>query len=162
MYGPWVDQAARAMQDLVGAAANARIYNAKGPVATDDRVVTLFVDDLRLGLAHRLVRRLADAGLKAQVGTDLAALPPVTETAKPAIMPLPTGSLKAGPDLYAASSESGTKATIQLTRSLMESNGVQVLNAVETGDPSGHAWAEAGQIDHRGHDDGIRMVDYLD
>ena len=162
MYGPWVDQAARAMQDLVGPAANARTYNAKGPVATDGRVVTLFVDGLRLDLAHRLVGRLADGGLEAEVGTDLAALPPVTETAKPAIMPLPTGALKAGPDLYAASSESGTKATIQLTRSLMESNGVQVLNAVETGDPSGHAWAEAGQIDHRGHDDGIRMVGYLD
>ena len=67
-----------------------------------------------------------------------------------------------GPDLHAASSKSGTKATIQVTRSLMAKQGLQVLDSVETGDPSGRAWAEAGEIDHRGHDVGIRIVEYLD
>jgi hypothetical protein len=44
----------------------------------------------------------------------------------------------------------------------MTENGVQVLNATETGDPSSSAWTEVGEFDHRGHDVGIRLVDYLD
>jgi hypothetical protein len=44
----------------------------------------------------------------------------------------------------------------------MADNGVQVLAPSETGDPSGAAWAEAGEIDHHGHDVGVRLVDYLD
>jgi hypothetical protein len=44
----------------------------------------------------------------------------------------------------------------------MVDNGVEVLSPTETGDPSGAAWAEAGEIDHRGHDVGIRLVDHLD
>ena len=39
---------------------------------------------------------------------------------------------------------------------------MQVLAPGETGDPSGTAWTEAGEIDHRGHDAGVRLVDYLD
>ena len=44
----------------------------------------------------------------------------------------------------------------------MSDNGVQVLGPTETGDPSGTAWAEAGELDHRGHDVGVRLVDHLD
>jgi hypothetical protein len=44
----------------------------------------------------------------------------------------------------------------------MGEHGVQVLTGSDTGDPSGTAWAEAGEIDHRGHDVAVRLVDYLD
>jgi hypothetical protein len=44
----------------------------------------------------------------------------------------------------------------------MADNGVQVLSPTETGNPKGAAWAEAGEIDHRGHDVGARLVDHLD
>jgi hypothetical protein len=44
----------------------------------------------------------------------------------------------------------------------MTEHGIQVLGATETGDVSGSAWAEAGEVDHRGHDVGGRLVDYLD
>jgi hypothetical protein len=44
----------------------------------------------------------------------------------------------------------------------MVDNGVQVLGSSEAGDTSGSAWAEAGEIDHRGHDLGARLVDLLD
>ena len=89
-------------------------------------------------------------------------MPTVTQTAKPALVPVAEGALIAGPDLHPANSVTGTKATIQVLRSLMADNGVQVLGPTETGDPSGTAWAEAGEFDHRGHDVGIRLVDYLD
>jgi hypothetical protein len=44
----------------------------------------------------------------------------------------------------------------------MQERGLQVLTATEMGDPAGSAWTEAGEIDHRGHDVGVRLVDYLD
>src|SRR6266536_4109959 len=39
---------------------------------------------------------------------------------------------------------------------------LQVLGRTETGDSSGTAWTETGELDHRGHDVGIRLVDYVD
>jgi hypothetical protein len=44
----------------------------------------------------------------------------------------------------------------------MAENGVQVVGATDTGDPSGTAWTETGEIDHRGHDFGMRLVEFLD
>jgi hypothetical protein len=43
----------------------------------------------------------------------------------------------------------------------MVENQVQVLGPTDCGDPSGTAWTEVGELDHRGHDVGSRLVDYL-
>ena len=56
----------------------------------------------------------------------------------------------------------GTTASIQVLRTLMTDNGVQVLTSTDSGNPTGTAWTEVGEIDHRGHDVGVRLVDYLD
>jgi hypothetical protein len=117
---------------------------------------------LRLDVAHRLLDRLASSTLDVSLTTSLAALPTVTQTSKPALVPVPSGALMAGPDLHPSNAATGTKASIQVLRSLMADAGVQVLGPVDTGDPSGTAWAEAGELDHRGHDMGARVVDYLD
>jgi hypothetical protein len=162
MYRPWLDAGARALQNLVGPMANAHTYEPGSPVSATDGMVTVFVDGLRLDVAHRLRERLAGVGLQADLETTFAPLPTVTETAKPALMPLREGSLVAGPEFHAAAAYSGTTATIQVTKALMTKSGVQVLDGVEVGDPSGSAWAEAGEVDHRGHDDGVQLVDYLD
>jgi len=94
--------------------------------------------------------------------TSLSALPTVTETAKPVLVPTVDGALGPGPELHAANVATGTKASIQVLRTLMGEHGVQVLGLIETGDPAGTAWTEAGELDHRGHDVGGRLVDYLD
>ena len=162
MYRPWVDGGAHALQSLVGPMANAHTY-AAGPMASAiPGTVTVFVDGLRLDVAHRIEERLAAVGLDVDAATSLAALPTVTQTAKPALVPVAEGALTAGPDLHPANSVTGTKASIQVLRSLMADSGVQVLGTTDTGDPSGTAWTEAGEFDHRGHDVGIRLVDYLD
>jgi hypothetical protein len=44
----------------------------------------------------------------------------------------------------------------------MVEHGVQVLGPTETGNPFGTAWTETGEIDHRGHDVGLRLVYHLD
>jgi hypothetical protein len=162
MYRPWLEAGAKALQAAIGPMVNAHSYQPGPSASTAQGTATVFVDGLRLDVAHRVHERLANVGLASSVGVSLAALPTVTQTAKPALIPVTAGALVAGPELYPANAATGTKATIQVLRSLMADNNVQVVNAVETGDPSGTAWTEAGELDHRGHDMGVRLVDYLD
>lgn len=161
MYRSWLDAGAKALQSAIGPAANAA-YEPGPPASTAKGTVTVFVDGLRLDVARRVQERLAGAGLHVDPNTSLSALPTVTPTAKSALIPVPEGSLVAGPDLDAANTVTGTKASIQVLRSLMDQNSVQVLSLGETGDTSGTAWAEVGEIDARGHSFGIRLVDHLD
>lgn len=162
IYRPWLDAMASRFQAAIGSMAHAGTYRAGPPASTVAGTATLFIDGLRLDVAHRLVHRLAGASLNVELDTSLAALPTVTETAKPALVPVSPDALTAGPGLHPASPNTGTKASIQVLRSLMIDAGVQVLRLTETGDASGVAWTEAGEIDHRGHDVGVRLVDYLD
>jgi len=158
MYRPWLEAGAKALQAVIGPLANDDSYQAE----TAKGAVILFVDGLRLDVAHRIHESLAAAGLDVSVSTSLSALPTVTPTAKPALVPVRPGALTGGPDLHAANAATGTKATIQVLRSLMAERDIDVLTATETGNPSKAAWTEAGEFDHRGHDGGIRLVDYLD
>ncbi|WP_375503679.1 BREX-1 system phosphatase PglZ type B [uncultured Jatrophihabitans sp.] len=162
MYRPWLDAVASRFQAAIGPMAHAGTYHPGPPASTAAGTATLFVDGLRLDVAHRLAHRLAGASLGVELDTSLAALPTVTETAKPALVPVQSDALTAGPGLHPANAITGTKASIQVLRSLMIDKGVQVLGPTESGDPSGVAWTEAGEVDHRGHDVGARLVDYLD
>jgi hypothetical protein len=162
IYRQWLDVGAKVLQNAIGPMANAHTYDPGPPPPTASGTVTVFVDGLRLDVGRRVQARLAGAGLEVSATTSLSALPTVTQTAKPALVPAAKGSLGAGPGLHPANTMTGTKASIQVLRSLMTENGVQVLGPTEVGDPGGAAWAEAGEIDHRGHDVGVRLVDYLD
>jgi hypothetical protein len=162
IYRPWLEAGAIATQSAIGPLANGHTYEPGPNASTASGVVTVFVDGLRLDVAHRVQERLGRVGLNATISTSLAALPTVTQTAKPALVPVLPGSLAAGPDLDPVNAATGTKATIQVLRSLMSANGVQVLGNADLGNPSGAAWTEAGELDHRGHDVGIRLVDYLE
>lgn len=162
MYRWWLDAAAKALLAAVGPMANSHIYKPGPPASATKGTATVFVDGLRLDLAHRLQDRLAGTGLDVQAATTLAALPTVTETAKPALVPVPAGSLGAGEELWAARASSGAKAAKTVLESLAAEAGMQWLSQVETGDPSGVAWAEAGQVDHFGHDLGVQFVDDID
>jgi hypothetical protein len=162
MYGPWLDAIASRFQAAIGPMAHAGTYHPGHAASPAVGTATLFVDGLRLDVAQRLLHRLSSASLNVELSTSLAALPTVTETAKPALVPVLSGALAAGPGLHPANAVTGTKASIQVLRSLMSDADVQVLGTTETGDPSGAAWAEAGEVDHRGHDVGVRLVDYLD
>ena len=162
LYRQWLDDGARALQKAIGPMANAHTYMPGPRASTMPGAITVFVDGLRLDVARRVEEQLAGAGLDVVTTTSLAALPTVTETAKAALVPAQTTSLGPGPDLYPANVVTGTKASIQVLRGLMAENGVQVVGATHTGDPSGTAWTETGEIDHRGHDVGVRLVEFLD
>jgi hypothetical protein len=162
LYWQWLDAGARALQQAIGPMANAYTYESGPPARTTPGTVTVFVDGLRLDVAQGVQERLAGIGLDVAASTSLAALPTVTQTSKPTLVPAASGLLAAGPELHPVNAATGTKASIRVLRSLMADNGVQVLGPTETGDPLGTAWAETGEIDRRGHEVGVRLVDYLD
>ncbi|WP_217922213.1 BREX-1 system phosphatase PglZ type B [Miltoncostaea oceani] len=162
IYRWWLDAGARALQTIVGPMADSDSYRLGAQASTAAGTVSVFVDGLRLDIAQRLVEQLADGGRDVELTTSLAALPTVTETAKAALVPVPAGSLAAGEDLGAARASSGAKASKAVLESLARESGVQWMSAIETGDPSGAGWTEAGQIDHLGHEAGAPLIDDVD
>jgi hypothetical protein len=162
LYRPWLDAGATALQAAIGPMANAHTYQSGPPASIAPGTVTVFVDGLRLDIAHRVAERVASASLEVALTTTLAALPTVTPTAKAALVPVADGALAAGSDLGPINAATGTKASIQVLRALMIDAGVQVLGPGDSGDPGGTAWTEAGDVDRLGHEFDVRLVDYLD
>lgn len=159
IYAPWLDAAARRLQDLVAAA----------PLAADEGqddetaqagTVFLFADGLRLDVSKRLVQRLETAGLTVAAATRWAALPSVTATAKPACSPV-AGQLEGGaPGEDFQPSIAGTEQRLSWDRfrKLLGAAGYQCLSAQATGDPVGRAWTECGELDKMGHNTGAKLA----
>jgi hypothetical protein len=162
IYRPWLDAVGRAFQDAIGPAANAGTYVAGAAPTLAPGEVIAFVDGLRLDVGRALVTRLTSMALTANVTTDLAALPTVTPTAKPALVPIPPQQLGPGNELDARRLPDGPSATIGVLRKLMAEADVQVLGHDDLGDPKAKAWTEAGEIDQRGHELGLRLAHNLE
>lgn len=162
IYTPWLDSLAHEMQVLAGAGSGSNGYSSQSSPSTVDGTAILFVDGLRFDLGKRLVRRLEGAGFRTALEPALAALPTVTETAKPAVMPLPEASLGPGQEFATVSTATGSKATIQVLRKLMTEYGIDVLGEAETGPSSATSWSECGDIDAQAHHFGVRLVDHID
>lgn len=162
VYKPWADACARSLQTAVGPMANAATYVAASPPSPASGDVVVFVDGLRLDVAYRLNDRLAGSGLDADLSTGLAALPTVTQTSKPALIPINQQLLAAGSALDARRAPDGPSAGVRVLRGLMFDAGVQVLAAAEVGEPTGVAWTETGELDRRGHDLGLRLAHEVD
>jgi hypothetical protein len=158
IYRPWLDQAAKALQDAVGPEANSGNYAAGLAPKPEAGEVVVFVDGLRLDAAHLLAERLEGAGVSVSMAVGLSALPTVTQTAKPVLVPIDQALLRPGDGLDACRASSGATAGVQVLRSLLAEEGVQVLGSQEAGDPSGPGWTETGDIDHKGHDLGARLA----
>jgi len=162
IYKPWLDVVARSFQDAIGPAANAGTYSAGAPPTLSPGEVVAFVDGLRLDVGQTLVSRLGGMGLAAELTTALAALPTVTPTAKPALVPIPPEQLGPGKELDARRAPDGPSATVAVLRKLMADAGIQVLGPDDLGDPTTTAWTEAGEIDERGHELGLRLAQNID
>ena len=86
-----------------------------------------------------------------ELNAAFAAPPTITETANQS---LPRSTSPHWPQEKAQRSASHKRSRSKRgsARSLLVESNVQVLQGSDTGDPSGKAWAECGQVDHRGHD----------
>ena len=158
VYQPWLEAGAYALQGAVGPAANAGTYQCAGVPTPSPSELVMFVDGLRLDVAHLVAERLEGAGAIVAVEVGLAALPTVTQTSKPTLVPINQALLGPGEALDACRVSSGATAGVQVLRSLLAEGDVQVLTSHDIGDPAGRAWTETGEIDHKGHDAGSRLA----
>lgn len=158
LYRVWLEQGAKALQSAVGAEGWPAGFDS---AAVSPGTCVLFSDGLRFDLGERLSGLLGALGCECEIAADLAALPPITSTAKPAVSPVARG-LSTGPDFDPKPIGSSSKLTAELLRKLIREAGWQVLEPAEGGDPSGRAWTEMGDIDEFGHSHGWKLARAVD
>ena len=153
VYGPWLDAAARHLQDQVEAQPLAVIAAQSADQPTQPGTVFLFADGLRYDVSRRMAELLETTGRTVAVSTKWAAMPTVTATAKPACSPvadqLEGGAL--GEDFNPSIATTKQPLSTDRFRKLLGAAGFQTLDAAATGDPNGLAWTEGGQLDKLGH-----------
>lgn len=158
MYLPWLDGAARHLQQLLAVTGKSPARRRPFPQSASGHVV-LFADGLRFDVATLLKERLGEQGIGVELDWDWAPLPTVTATAKPMCSPL-MGTLKDGDvsDEFAPTLEDGRRVTQDRFVQALKTSGWQVLDETDAGDPEGSAWAEAGTLDKRGHHEGWKVA----
>ncbi|MCY4451357.1 MAG: BREX-1 system phosphatase PglZ type B [Immundisolibacterales bacterium] len=155
IYQPWLDAAARHLQELVDQQPLPDHQGLESDAArVDSGTVVLFADGLRFDVAQWLLERLrSQGGRLVDLSTRWAALPTVTATAKPAVSPV-AGNIEGstlGEGFLPGLADDGRQLTPDRFRKLFDAIGFQFLRTDETGDPAGRAWTEDGQLDKLGH-----------
>jgi hypothetical protein len=159
IYRPWLKTGAETFQRSVAQGQGTAAYPWRPLEPVEQGTCILFSDALRFDLAMRLAQALERSGCVVHTGWRLAALPPVTPTAKPAVTPV-AHRLGPGPGLGPEVRSTGTPLSSELLRRVLGEAGFQVLLGDETGDPASRAWTELGAIDRYGHDHGWRVAQH--
>lgn len=163
LYVPWLGELAVAFQEVV----RNRGYPGLGTLVSErggDYAATgqclLFVDGLRYDVAQELVQRLEAAGQACNLGHTWAPFPSVTATGKPWVSPVAerVRGRPPGSDFQPGLADDERPLSGHHFRKLLESSGWQVLKGNDTGEPSGQAWVEYGDLDHFGHEHGLRLA----
>ena len=115
---------------------------------------------LRYDVARMLKDRLSALG-EVRLESKWTCLPSVTASGK--AWCLPVARLIAGgigdQDFSPHIAADGKVLSSQTFHKLLASDGIQYLDKQETGEPSGCAWVECGDLDHYGHEHGIGIGD---
>lgn len=161
IYKPWLEELALRFQEL------ARKQGGLGgtPQAAPEQNgrCTVFVDGLRFDVANFLVAKLATVG-KAKLSTAWTCIPSVTASGK--AWASPVANLVSGtPDDadFQPNVAAGSKPlNAHNFRKLLDEQNIQHLAQSETGNPEGQAWTECGDLDHYGHEHGLRLARDID
>ncbi len=158
VYLPWCEEAAQRLQDAVKVSGGLGERPAAAPAPTPG-TCTVFVDGLRYDAAVRLGERLATMG-HVRLEAGWTSMPSVTASGKAWCSPVAhlIAGDKADADFEPRVASDGRALSGHNFRKLLADLGVQVLDRHELGDPSGSAWTEAGDLDHYGHEHGIRLA----
>jgi hypothetical protein len=163
VYLPWLERTAEHFQMLCKAAGN-DLAKLVVQVEGEGEVCIVFADGLRFDAAAWLHEKLEARGLVVKMGHRISAIPTVTATAKPAVMPLPGKVYGASmPDTFfpMVRTANGDKtATTTELHAAMAADGVAVLGPDETGGAASDrgGWTEVGKIDERGHSLGVELA----
>ncbi len=160
VYRPWLELAAVRFQQLVTAQPLPSAANAPAPSAAGAGTVILFADGLRFDVGQKLKHALASRGLPVSERWHWVAQPSVTATAKPAVSPVADllGAELDAEEFRPVVKATGKALTTDRFRQLMGERGYQILAPNETGDSSGRAWTEVGDLDSYGHGHGWKLA----
>lgn len=164
LYLPWLEEAARRLQQATKAAGGLPPLSDTDDASVEAAgVCTLFVDGLRFDVASHLSVRLASLGVVNTVAR-WTSMPSVTASGKAWCSPVArwVAGLPDDADFEPHVEADGKPLSGHNFRKLLSQKGVQPLDKHETGDPTGRAWTEAGDLDHYGHEHGIRLARDLD
>lgn len=165
IYTPWLDGVTRNFQNLVrskGYPGIDQVNEATAEYAVAGEAV-FFVDGLRFDTAQRLAAKLQGLG-EIQLGSNWAALPSVTSTAKAAVTPVHdrlTGRLT-DRDFEPSLEDDDKDFSSHYLRKFLNEKGWQYLEEGESGDPASNAWLQSGDIDKEGHVKGLKLAARID
>lgn len=165
MYVPWLQDAARELQQLVSKSGYPMQSKWK-PVPKDHAgECILFVDGLRFDMAKRLATKLTQSGYEITETPQWSALPSVTSTAKPAVTPVASAicGLDGDQDFQPSVCQTGQDLSQYHLRRLLVEAGWSIVEQPpfeQAKDAMG--WHEYGDIDREGHSKGWRLAKRMD
>ena len=124
---------------------------------------TVFVDGLRYDVAVMLKQQLSVFG-DVHLSARWTSLPSVTASGKAWCSPVAehiAGSVE-DMDFTPRVAADGKALSGYNFRKLLSEHDIQSLDKHQVGDPQGQAWTEAGDLDHYGHEHGVRLARDLD
>lgn len=159
MYLPWIEEAARRLQEATKATGGLPPLPTEQPSGLGAGTCTVFVDGLRYDVAVQLQQRLLSLGDTA-LSARWTSLPSVTASGKAWCSPVAAhiAGTVVDAEFEPRVAADGKPLSGHNLRKLLTDQGVQPLDKHETGDPQGQAWAEAGDLDHYGHEHGLRLA----
>lgn len=162
IYTPWLESRAEHFQKLVKLSGyNSGDHQIEEVATTSYQAasqVVFFVDGLRFDVAREFAKSL-EADYSVDISTQWSALPSLTATAKAAVMPIKAvldGDVN-NSNFIPRVKSSGSELSSASFKKLLEQAGWQYLDGVETGDPSGLAWVQTGDLDKAGHKEQLRL-----
>lgn len=161
-YVSWLEASSIAFQKAVAEAGGLNPGGA--PTASDPAGTCLmFVDGLRFDVAQCLENRLAAMG-QVSVKSTWTSLPSVTASGKAWVSPVASQVAGKADDVDFEPNVAATMKPLNTHnfRKLLADAGYEPLSGSETGDPAGKAWVECGDLDHFGHEHGLRLARDID
>jgi hypothetical protein len=158
VYVPWLEQAAHRFQEVVKNQGG--LHGIAKPDPYQKGQCLVFVDGLRFDVASRLAEWLQQPGLQVQLKTRWTTVPSVTASGKASVSPMADkiAGKQGGKDFEPCVSGTDKPLSSHHFRKLLEENGWATLSSHQTGDPHGKAWTECGDLDHYGHEHGLKLA----
>jgi PglZ domain len=162
IYTPWLTQVNQVFQSLIttkGYPGTQEVNEAVAEYSVSGECV-FFIDGLRFDIAHTLLDKLKAYHFDVTLTANWSALPTVTSTAKAAVTPINRLITGRSTDVdFQPSLKNSDKAySHYYLKKLLQDEGWQFIASDETGDPSGKAWTEYGDIDKAGHAKQLKLA----
>jgi hypothetical protein len=156
VYLPWLDAGACALQ-AVAAQGKVPFVRPATPPAPPDSAVLIFVDGMRMDVAHRLVGALEAGGAKAALEWCWSGFPTVTATCKPLVSPA-AGMFVAGTVETLSPAYDGKPVIKPILMKAITAAGWATSESLLSTNP---IWLEVGRFDEEGHSLGARLAERI-